>query len=43
MMNHTGGWMTGWVGGGMWMWTGTGVLAIVLLIVVIVRLSDRKP
>lgn len=35
MMNHTGGWMNGWGGGGMWLWTGLGVLIVVLLIILI--------
>jgi ABC-type phosphate transport system auxiliary subunit len=40
MMNHTGGWMNGWMGGGgMWIWVATGVLAVVLLAVMIGKFS----
>jgi hypothetical protein len=39
MMNHYYGWMGG---GGMWGWTFIGILVVVLLIVVINRLSDKK-
>ena len=28
MMNHTDGWMNGWMGGGMWLWTVIGVLVV---------------
>ena len=38
MMNYTNGWM----GGGMWIWTVIGVLVVVLLIVVIIKLSNKK-
>ena len=37
MMNHTFGWM----GGGMWIWTVIGVLAVVLLVIVISKLSKK--
>ena len=42
MMNHTEGWMTGMMGGGMWIWTVIGVLVVVLLVVVITKLSNKK-
>jgi uncharacterized membrane protein len=35
MMNHANGWMSGWMGGGMWIWTMLGVVVVVLLVVVI--------
>ena len=38
MMNYTNGWM----GGGMWFWTVIGVLVVVLLVVVITKLSNKK-
>jgi len=41
MMNHTGGWMGGSMGGGMWLWTGIGVVVVVLLVVVINKLSKK--
>jgi uncharacterized membrane protein len=41
MMNHTNGWMSGWMGGGMWIWTLIGALAVVLLVTVITRLSKK--
>lgn len=41
MMNQTGGWMSGWAGGGMWVWTTIGVLVIVLLVVAINKLSNK--
>ena len=41
MMNHTYGWMGGWMGGGMWIWAVIGVLAVVLLVVVISKLSKK--
>ena len=41
MMNHTGGWMGGWAGGGMWIWTAIGVLAVMLLVVAIMMLSKN--
>jgi len=37
MMNHADGWM----GGGIWIWTVIGVLVMVLLVVVIIKLSNR--
>lgn len=39
MMNHDFGWMGG---GGMWGWGLIGILVVVLLIVVINKLSDKK-
>jgi uncharacterized membrane protein len=38
MMNYTNGWMDG----GMWIWTVIGVLVVVLLVVVITKLSNKK-
>jgi hypothetical protein len=38
MMNHAYGWM----GGEMWVWTVIGVLVVVLLVVAINKLSDKK-
>lgn len=32
MMNHTDGWMSGWMGGGMWNWTVIGLLVVVATI-----------
>jgi len=34
MMNHTYGWMGGW----MWVWTVAGILVVVLLVAVIIKL-----
>ena len=42
MMNQTDGWMNGWAGGGMWIWTVIGVLVVILLVVVITKLVDKK-
>jgi uncharacterized membrane protein len=41
IMNHTDGWMSGWMGGGMWLWTVIGVAVVVLLVVVIGKLSKK--
>jgi hypothetical protein len=41
MMNHGGGWMNGWMGGGMWLWTVIGILVVVLLVVVITKLLKK--
>jgi len=41
-MNHTDGWMSGGTGGGMWLWTVIGVLVVVLLVVVITKLFNKK-
>jgi hypothetical protein len=38
MMNHANEWMTGWMGGGMWIWT---VIVVVLLVVLISKLSGK--
>jgi uncharacterized membrane protein len=38
MMNYTNGWMDG----GMWIWMVIGVLVVVLLVVVITKLSNKK-
>ena len=40
-MNHADGWMSGSMGGGMWIWTVIGVLVVVLLVVVINKLSKK--
>lgn len=37
-MNHSNGWM----GGGMWLWWVIGVLVVVLLVVAITKLSNKK-
>ena len=42
MMNQTDGWMNGWSGGGMWIWGVIGVLVVILLVVVITKLFDKK-
>jgi len=34
--------MDGRMGGGMWIWTAIGVLVVVLLVVVITKLSNKK-
>ena len=41
MMNHMMNYTDGWMGGGMWIWTVIGVLAVVLLVVVISKLSKK--
>lgn len=41
-MNHTDGWMSGWMVGGTWLWAAIGVLVVVALAVVIAKLSNRK-
>jgi len=41
MMNHTDGWMSGWIDGGMWILTMIGVLVVVLLVVAISKLSTK--
>jgi hypothetical protein len=40
-MNHTDGWMSGWLGDEMWIWTVIGVAVVVLLVVVIGKLSKK--
>ncbi len=42
MMNHTDGWMSGWMGGGVWTWTVIGSVVVVLLVVVINKFSNKK-
>ena len=37
-MNH----MDGWFGGGMWLWAVIGMLVVVLLVVAITKLSNKK-
>jgi len=39
MMNHTFGWMNGWMGGQMSIWA---VLAVLVVVVVVVRSMTRK-
>jgi uncharacterized membrane protein len=41
IMNHSNGWMSGWMGGGMWVWTVLGVVVVVLLVVVIGKLAKK--
>jgi len=41
MMNRAYGWMNGGMGGGIWPWTVLGVIASVLLVVVIIKLSGK--
>lgn len=41
-MNHSGQWMSGWTGDGMWIWTVIGVLVVVLLVVLIAQQVNRK-
>jgi hypothetical protein len=41
MMNHTDGWMSGWMGGEMWIWTVIGVVVVVLLAAAINKLSKK--
>jgi cobalamin biosynthesis Mg chelatase CobN len=41
MMNNTEGGMQGWTSGGMWVWPMVGVLAVVLLVVAIFRMTKK--
>ena len=41
-MNNTGGWMSGWSGGGMWILAVIGVAVVVLLVVVIMNQSKKN-
>ena len=41
-INHSNGWMNGWMGGGMWLWWAIGVLVVVLLVIVIAKMSNKK-
>lgn len=41
MMHDQCGWMTGSMGGGMWIWMGVGILIIVLLAVLIAKNSKK--
>jgi len=41
MMNQTDGWMSGWMGGGMWIWPVMGVLVVVLLVFAIIKVSKK--
>ena len=40
-MNHSGSWMTNWMGGGGWIYGVIGVLVIVLLVVVINKMIKK--
>lgn len=40
-MMHANGWMSGGVGGGMWIWAVIGVLVVVLLVVAISKISKK--
>ena len=43
MMNHTYGWMSGWLGGPVWIWTYViGVTLTVLLIILYNKRSKNK-
>ena len=41
-MNHMMNYTNGWMGGGMWIWTVISILVVVLLVVVITKLSNKK-
>jgi hypothetical protein len=45
-MNHTQGWMGGWMsgrmGGGAWIWPVGAALLVALFIVVIIKMSRKK-
>ena len=41
MMNHGGGWMSGWMGGTNWIFALIGVALVILLVVVIIKLSKK--
>ncbi len=43
MMDHGYGWMDGFKGGGMWIWMLFGVLVVVSLVIVLIKLSNKKP
>jgi uncharacterized membrane protein len=40
-MNHADGWMSGWMGGGMWIWTLLAIAVVILLVVVINKPSKK--
>lgn len=40
-MNHTNGWMSGSMGGGMWIWSLIVVLLVVVIIIVTSKLSKK--
>ena len=40
-MNHSNGWMNGYMGGGMWLWAVIGVLVVILLVVLIGKVSKK--
>ena len=41
-MNHMMNYTNEWMGGGMWLWTVISVLVVVLLVVVITKLYNKK-
>ena len=41
MMNHTDGWMNGWMGQGTGVWAVAGLLLVVFLVLAIVRMSKK--
>lgn len=41
-MDQADEWMSGWMGGEMWVWTGVGVLVVVLLVVGMIKRSNKK-
>ena len=45
-MNHNDGWMSGWVsgrmGGGVWIWPLSAVLMVALVVIVIMTVSRKK-
>lgn len=40
-MMHTDGWMSGSMGGGMWVWSLVGILLVVVLAIVINKISKK--
>jgi hypothetical protein len=42
MMNHGGGWLSGWMGGTNWIFVLIGVALVILLVVVIIKLSKKR-
>jgi TRAP-type mannitol/chloroaromatic compound transport system permease small subunit len=45
-MNHASGWMGGWmsgrIGGGVWIWPLSAVLIVALVVVVLIKTSRKK-
>lgn len=35
--------MNGWLGGGMWLWPVIGLVVVALLVVLVLKVSRRKP